>query len=78
MMEGLRVIFPTLFGVWFNLWFPEGHPPPFLRPTRGPWLSVQRTTLQVTPTMAMGVGSWCIPHPLAQSLNVTFEHFGSL
>ena len=72
------VTFPTLFGVWFNLWFPEGHPPLLLRPTRGPQSSVQRMTLQVTPTAAMGVGSWHISHPLAQSLNVTFEHLSGL
>ena len=64
------VIFPTLFGVQFNLQFPEGHPPPLLRPIRGPRSSVQRMTLWVTPTMtptmAMGMGLWHISHPPAQ------------
>ena len=80
--RALGGIFPTLFGVQFDLWFPEGHPPPLSRPTRGPQSSVQRMTSWVTPTttptMTMGAGSWCIFHPQVQSLNVTFEHFFSL
>ena len=46
--------------------------------TRGPWSSVQRMTLQVTPTVATGAGSLHISHPPAQSLIVTFEHLNSL
>ena len=72
------VTFPTLLRVWFNLQFPEGHPPLLSRPTSGPQSSVQRTTSQATPTVAMGVGSLHISHPPAQSLNVAFEHLSSL
>ena len=75
---GMCIFLPLgVLRVWLYLRFPKGYPPLLLRPTRGPQLSIQRTTLQVTPTATMGVGSLYISHPPAQSFNVT-EHLSSL
>ena len=72
------VTFPTFLRVWFNIRFPEGHPPLWSRPTRELPSPVQRMTSQVTPTVAMGAGSLHISHPPAQSLSITLKHLSSL
>ena len=65
------VTFSTLFGVWFNLRFLEGHPPPLSRPTRGPQSSVQRATSWATPTTAM---EWVVAH-LSSPGSISQCHF---
>ena len=75
---GMCVFLPLgVLRVWLHLQFPKGYPPLLLRPTRGPWSSVQRMTSWATPTVATGVGSLYISHPPAQSFNVTFKHLSS-